>query len=95
MIAFVAFSLRSAWAGFWRHRFMSFAATTSMVLMLAMLSGLLILLSGLDATLKYVESEVEVVAYLKDSTTDQDVARLSSDLAAMPEVKSVTFFHCE
>jgi cell division transport system permease protein len=62
-----------------------------MVLMLVMLSGLVILLSGLDATLKYVESEVEVVAYLKDSATPQDVSLLQADLQAMPQVASVTY----
>jgi cell division transport system permease protein len=91
MIAFVAFSLRRAWQGFWRNGLMSLAATASMVLMLVMLSGLVILLSGLDATLKYVESEVEVVAYLKDSATPQDVSLLQADLQAMPQVASVTY----
>ena len=91
MFAFVAFSLRRAWHGFWRNGLMSLAATASMVLMLVMLSGLVILLSGLDATLKYVESEVEVVAYLKDSATPQDVSLLQADLQAMPQVASVTY----
>jgi cell division transport system permease protein len=91
VIAFVAFSLRNAWSGFWRHKFMSFAATASMVLMLAMLSGLLILLSGLDSTLKYVESEVQVVAYLKDSATQQDIDQMTADLRKMDVVKSVDY----
>ena len=91
MLAFIAFSLKRAWQGFWRNSLMSLAATASMVLMLVMLSGLVILLSGLDATLKYVESEVEVVAYLKDSATAQDVNVLTADLKAMPGVQSVSY----
>ena len=91
MIAFVAFSLRRAWQGFWRNGLMSLAATASMVLMLAMLSGVVILWVGLDATLGYVESQVEVVAYLKDSATPQDVSLLQADLKAMPQVASVTY----
>jgi cell division transport system permease protein len=91
VLAFVGFSLKRAWQGFWRNSLMSLAATASMVLMLVLLSGLLILLSGLDATLKYVESEVEVVAYLKDSATAQDVTLLTDDLRAMPQVESVTY----
>ncbi|MGD0018688.1 MAG: permease-like cell division protein FtsX [Candidatus Limnocylindrales bacterium] len=91
MIAFVAFSLKRAWQGFWRNSLMSLAATASMVLMLTLLSGLVILLAGLDATLKYVESEVEVVAYLKDSATAQDVAQLTTDLKAMPQVTTVAY----
>jgi cell division transport system permease protein len=91
VIAFVAFSLTRAWQGFWRNSTMSLAATASMVLMLTLLSGVFILRNGLDATLKYVESEVQVVAYLKDSATAQDVAQLTSDLKAMPQVTTVTY----
>ena len=41
MIAFVFFSLKRAWQGFWRNAVMSLAATATMVLMLVLLSGLL------------------------------------------------------
>ncbi len=95
MLAFVAFSLKRAWQGFWRNSLMSLAATASMVLMLVLLSGLVILLSGLDATLKYVESEVEVVAYLKDSATAQDVNVLTADLKSMPQVITITYISKE
>lgn len=91
MIGFLVFSLRSAWQGFWRNTMMSLAATATMVLMLVLLSGLFILLTGLDATLKYVEQEVEVVAYLKDSATAQDVADLQIALKAMPQVTDVAY----
>jgi cell division transport system permease protein len=91
MIAFVVFSLRRAWQSFWRNGFMSLAATATMVLMLVLLSGLIILLTGLDATLNYVQQEVQVVAYLKDSATAQDVSRLETSLKAMPQVTQVSF----
>ncbi len=91
MVAFIVFSMRRAWTGFWRNKFMSVAATASMVLMLSLLSGLLILLSGLDHTLTYVESEVEVVAYLKDSSTPADIAQITAELQALPEVKTVAY----
>jgi len=91
MIAFVAFSLKRAWQGFWRNSLMSLAATASMVLMLTLLSSVVILRDGLEHTLKYVESEVQVVAYLKDSATTQDVAQLTSALKAMPQVASVNY----
>ena len=91
MLAFVAFSLKRAWQGFWRNSLMSLAATASMVLMLVLLSGLVILLSSLDATLNYVQKQVEVVAYLKETATNQDVALLTADLRSMPQVASVTY----
>jgi cell division protein FtsX len=40
-----------------------------MVLVLVLMSGLIILVTGLNATLDYVQSEVQVVAYMKDSAT--------------------------
>jgi len=91
MIAFVVFSLRRAWQSFWRNSLMSLAATATMVLMLVLLSGLIILLTGLDATLNYVQQEVQVVAYLKDSATAQEVSGLETSLHAMPQVTQVSF----
>ncbi|MGA3029526.1 MAG: permease-like cell division protein FtsX [Candidatus Limnocylindrales bacterium] len=91
MVAFIGFSLRRAWQGFWRNGLMSLAATATMVLMLVMLSGLIILLTGLDATLNYVQQEVQVVAYLKDSATPQDVASLEASLQKMAQVTQVNF----
>lgn len=91
MIAFVAFSLKRAWQGFWRNSLMSLAATASMVLMLTLLSGMVILFLGLNATLDYVKGEVQVVAYLNNSATAQDVAQLTSQLQAMPQVSTVKY----
>ena len=62
MISFVLFSLRRAWQGFWRNAIMSIAATATMVLMLTLLAGFWILQTGLQASLDYTESKVEVVA---------------------------------
>jgi len=91
VIAFVAFSLRRAWQGLSHNGLMSVAATATMVLMLALLSGLIILLTGLDATLKYVEQEVQVVAYLKDSADLQEVGHLETALGQMPQVTDVSY----
>jgi cell division transport system permease protein len=89
--AFIAFSLQRAWQGYWRNGLMSLAATASMTLMLVLLSGLFILLSGLDATLNYVESKVEVVAYLADSASVDEINALQADLQALPEIAGVSY----
>jgi cell division transport system permease protein len=91
MIRFMAFSIRRAWHGFWKNGLMSLAATATMVLVLVLLAGLIILVTGLNATLDYVQSEVQVVAYLKDSTTQQDVIALETTLQKMPQVTQVKF----
>ena len=91
MLGFVAFSVRRAWHGFWRNGLMSLAATATMVLMLLLMSGLIIIVTGLNATLNYVQGEVQVVAYLKDSASQQDIVSLETSLQQMPEVSSVSY----
>src|ERR1035437_3879254 len=76
VFAFIAFSLRRAWQGFWRNGLMSLAAMATMVLMLVLLSGLIMMLAGLDATINYVGQKVQVVAYMKDSAPKTDVDRI-------------------
>ncbi|MDQ3493569.1 MAG: hypothetical protein M3452_09970, partial [Chloroflexota bacterium] len=65
MIHFLAFSIRRAVEGLWRNRVMSLAATVTMVLMLVLLASLVIVLSGMQAGLDFVESKVEVRAELQ------------------------------
>ena len=89
MIAFVVFSLRRAWQGFWRNALMSLAATATMVLMLLLLAGFWILQTGLLASLDFVEQKVEVVAYLQPNATRSQVENLTSRLEARPEVADV------
>ncbi len=91
MLSFVVFSLKRAWQGFWRNALMSIAATATMVLMLLLLAGFWILQTGLQASLDYTESKVEVVADLKDDVKDSEVEPIRERLLAMPEVKEVTY----
>jgi cell division transport system permease protein len=91
MISFVVFSLRRAWQGFWRNALMSLAATATMVLMLTLLAGFWILQTGLQASLDYTESKVEVVADLKDNVRSWEVNPIIGRLEAMPEVKGVEY----
>jgi len=91
MIGFVVFSLRRAWQGFWRNALMSLAATATMVLMLLLLAGFWILQTGLQASLDYTESKVEVVADLKDNVKQAEVDPILARLHAMPQVKSVEY----
>ena len=91
MIVFVVFSLRRAWQGFWRNALMSLAATATMVLMLLLLAGFWILQTGLQASLDYTESKVEVVADLKDDVKQSEVDPILARLHAMPQVKSVEY----
>ena len=70
MISFVVFSLRRAWQGFWRNAVMSLAATATMVLMLLLLAGFWIVLTGLNGRPRVRREKVEVVADVKPTATD-------------------------
>ncbi|HYO44743.1 MAG TPA: permease-like cell division protein FtsX [Candidatus Limnocylindrales bacterium] len=91
MIAFVLFSMGRAWQGFWRNALMSLAATLTMVLMLLLLAGFLILQNVLLASLSFVEQKVEVVAYVENTATDEQVDELIVRVEGMPETASVEF----
>jgi cell division transport system permease protein len=91
VIAFVWFSLKRAWQGFWRNAVMSLAATATMVLMLLLLAGFWIIQAGLLAGLEFTEQKVEVVAYLQPNATDSQVGELRVALEAMPEVDEVVY----
>jgi cell division transport system permease protein len=91
VIPFVLFSMRRAWQGFWRNALMSLAATLTMVLMLVLLAGFFILQNVLLASLSFVEQKVEVVAYVQQNATDDQVETLIASTEAMPQVASVEF----
>jgi len=91
VITFVAFSLRRAWQGFWRNALMSLAATLTMVLMLLLLSGFFIIQNVLLASLSFVEQKVEVVAYVENTATQEQLDALVAKIDAMPESAAVEF----
>ena len=91
LVRFLAFAVVRAWQGFWRNAMMSLAATSTVVLMLVLLSGLFIVLGGLDSGLRYIESKVGVTARLIDNLPMAEVDALKADILALPGVKSVDY----
>ncbi len=88
---FLRFSVRQSIQGLWRNRVMNIAATVTMILMLLMLAALVILISGVEAGLSYVESKVEVRAELHDGLQEDIVLGFQEQLAGMPEVATVSY----
>ncbi len=91
VVRFVAFSVVRAWQGFWRNAMMSLAATSTVVLMLVLLSGLLIVLAGLNSGLEYIESKVGVTARLVDNLEQADIDNLTAYILELPGVASVDY----
>jgi cell division transport system permease protein len=88
---FLSFSVRHALQGLWRNRVMNIAATVTMVLMLILLSALVILISGVEAGLAFIESKVEVRAELHDGLRADSVSEFHARLEGLPEVASISF----
>lgn len=95
LVRFIAFAVVRAWQGFWRNAMMSLAATSTVVLMLVLLSGLLIVLAGLDSGLQYIESKVGVTARLIDDLPQEEVDALVLDISALPGVAKVEYISPE
>jgi len=89
VLAFLFFSLKRAWQGFWRNALMSLAATATMVLMLLLLAGFWIIQTGLLAGLEFTEQKVEVVAYLHQNATESQINALAAEIEQRPDVESV------
>ena len=90
-IRFVAFAVVRAWQGFWRNAMMSLAATATVVLMLVLLAGLFIVISGLNSGLAFIESKVAVTAQLADTVTAEQRNALIADVEKMPGVRAVEY----
>jgi cell division transport system permease protein len=91
MIAFIAFSLGRAWQGFWRNGVMSIAASATMAFMLTLLAGFWVVQTGLSAGLDFVESKVQVRAFVKDDASQADIDALRVRVAALPVVAGVDY----
>jgi cell division transport system permease protein len=90
-LRFLGFTLVRAGQGFWRNKMMSLAATATVILMLVLLSGLVIVLGGLNSGLSYIESKVGVTARLVDGLDQAAVDQLMADVAGIPGVATVEY----
>jgi len=90
-LRFLGFTLVRAGQGFWRNKMMSLAATATVILMLVLLSGLVIVLGGLNAGLAFIESKVGVTARLVDGLTPEEVNQLVADVSALPGVATAAY----
>ena len=88
---FVGFAVVRAWQGFWRNAMMSLAATATVILMLVLLSGLFIVIGGLNSGLEFIESKVAVTAKLVDGLPDAQRDTLIRDAEQLPGVIGVTY----
>ena len=90
-VRFIGFAVIRAWQGFWRNAMMSLAATATVILMLILLSGLFIVISGLNSGIAFIESKVAVTAVLVDDLTDAQREDLITYVEGLDGVKGILY----
>jgi cell division transport system permease protein len=88
---FIGFAVVRAWQGFWRNAMMSLAATATVILMLVLLSGLFIVIAGLNSGLEFIESKVGVTARLIEGLPDAPRDVLVGYVEELPGVAAVEY----
>ena len=94
-LRFCGFSVVRAWQGFWRNAMMSLAATATVILMLVLLSGLFIVLTGLNSGIDFIERKVGVTAELVDNLPVADRDALVAMARDLPGVTAVDYISPE
>jgi cell division transport system permease protein len=92
-VRFIGFAVVRAWQGFWRNAMMSLAATATVILMLVLLSGLFIVIAGLNSGLEFIENKVGVTARLLEGVPQSQrevVIAYAEDLPGVATVEYVS-----
>jgi cell division transport system permease protein len=83
--------LKEGFKNFFRNIGVSVTATSIMVITLFIISSVLVLYTLTDVSLNNAKDRVGVSVYFKDSASDNEILNIREELAAMPEVKAITF----
>src|SRR5688572_6579616 len=91
MARYAGYILGLAWQGFWRNPVMSVASTLTIAGMLLLSSFFVIAQRGLDVSLAFLESKVELYLELEDAAKPTDILVLKQRLEADPAVARVDY----
>jgi cell division transport system permease protein len=84
--------IREGFRSITTHGFMSFASVTIIMACLIIMGSVSLLSVNIDALIKDLEDENEVVCFVDESISDEnEAAALQSSIEAVPNVASVTF----
>lgn len=87
--------IRNGLVNFWRHIWLSTAATLVMVITLVMLSILLIVYGVTNYSLKNLQQRVDMSVYFKTTAPESQVEIVAKDVKNNPKVKEVTLITAE
>ena len=91
MFQYVGYILRQAWQGFWRNPVMSIASTATVAGMLLLSSFFVIAQRGLDVSLNFLQSKVELYLELDDNARPSEILDLKTRIEANPAVDHVVY----
>src|SRR2546428_13265103 len=84
MRRYIGYIASQSWQGFWRNPVMSIASTFTIAGMLLLSSFFVIAQRGLDVSLNFLESKVELYLELEDTARPSDILALKQRLATDP-----------
>ncbi len=70
---------------------MTFAAIFTIAISLFLCVAFWLLIQNIDANATQIESEVQIIAYIKDGVTDEDLAQAKTAIQAMPGFAGLSF----
>ncbi len=79
------------WTNFRRNSYLSFAATGIMAIALILFLGLLSMQFLTSQIVSSLQEKIDISAYFKTDTTEEQVLKIKSDLTSLPEVASVAY----
>ena len=84
--------IREGFRSITTHGFMSFASVTIIMACLIIMGSVSLLSLNIDALIKDLESQNEIVVFVDESLTDEDSAReIEKNIAALENISSVEF----
>lgn len=87
-----SYLIREGFRSIFTHGFMSFASVTIIMACLIIMGSVSLLSVNIDALIKDLENENEIVAFVDEEIKDEaEAAAMQSSIEAVPNVASVTF----
>lgn len=79
----------------WKNRMMAFASFCVLLVSLLLVGISVLAYWNATSIIGGVESKNEVIVYLKDNTTDEEISQIGNDLRTVPNVAEVRFYSKE
>lgn len=80
-----------AFLGLWRNSVMSLASVAVLLSCLVVMGGFALLVKNIDFNLEKIGLMNEIVVFLKDEVTEEDIARLNTEISSLDNVTGVEF----